>query len=112
MGPKEIYDFQVPRHGIVFARLGPVLQQAISTYQEKIQAEVDNKNPGRFVPTSGFRCASENQRVGGVPDSMHIWGLARDFAPVDGDFERGPVVCSRLFRVLKSHNCWHVEIKV
>lgn len=31
-----------------------------------------------FIITSGYRTESENRRVGGVPDSAHIKGLAVD----------------------------------
>lgn len=110
MLPIDTYDPANPRHGQIFAKLAPAIQVAISCYQEQIQREVDTKNPGRFRPTSGFRCASENARVGGVPDSLHIWGMARDFVPVDGDFSREPSVCSRRYRVHRSPKCWHIEV--
>ncbi|WP_293839285.1 D-Ala-D-Ala carboxypeptidase family metallohydrolase [uncultured Phascolarctobacterium sp.] len=38
--------------------------------------------------TSGARCPSHNDAVGGVPDSYHIRGLAADCVPADGDLNR------------------------
>lgn len=31
------------------------------------------------VITSGYRCAALNKRIGGVPNSQHIFGMAADF---------------------------------
>jgi len=111
MKADDIYDPEVARHQEVFTRFGPTLALVISGYQEIIQVEVDRKNPGKFRPTSGFRAASHNSLVGGVPDSLHIWGMARDFVPVDGDFAHPPIVCERKFRLLRSARCWHVELR-
>ncbi len=36
-----------------------------------------------FIVTSGFRCPSHNEAVGGVPDSAHTKGLALDVVARD-----------------------------
>lgn len=33
---------------------------------------------GPLYITSGYRCKSENRRVGGVPNSYHLYGMAAD----------------------------------
>lgn len=107
---EDVYDPQ-GGHEKCFARLSPVIQMAITQFQIAIQSEVDKKNPGKFRPTSGFRSPQQNAAVGGVVDSLHIWGMARDFVPFDGDFSVPPSVCSRRFLVRRSARCWHVEVK-
>ena len=32
------------------------------------------------IPTSWYRTQGENARLGGAPNSQHLWGLAGDFA--------------------------------
>jgi len=88
----------------------PAVQESIRAYQEIIQIEVDKKNPGQYRPTSGWRSDSGNRVVGGVPDSAHLWGGARDFVRLDGA-NIPPTVCSKLFGVLMSSGCWHVYIR-
>lgn len=36
-----------------------------------------------FRITSGYRCEAHNRKVGGVPDSAHLSGLAADISAVD-----------------------------
>lgn len=46
---------------------------------------IDRLKP--LTVTSGYRCPEHNADVGGVPDSLHIKGLAADLVPADGDLE-------------------------
>ena len=38
-----------------------------------------------FVINSGFRCAKHNKKIGGVPNSAHLRGLAADIAVPDNE---------------------------
>ena len=38
-----------------------------------------------FVINSGFRCAKHNKKIGGVPNSAHLRGLAADIAVPDSE---------------------------
>ena len=60
--------------------------------------------------TSGFRAFSVNNRVGGVVDSLHLFGCAVDFAK-DGIFKNKPIpVCCNL-ECIDSGVCWHIQLK-
>lgn len=50
---------------------------------------------GPMVIRSGFRCAKENRRVGGVADSYHLLGLAADIT-VLSDSQRYTLIRSLL----------------
>lgn len=58
-------------------------------------------------PTSGFRCPCYNRQLrGSLPDSNHIWGLARDYSRIglpDNIIVPG-------YRVIKEGSCFHVEV--
>ncbi len=45
---------------------------------ERLQQVRDAAGP--LVITSGVRCADHNARIGGVPDSAHVMGVAADIA--------------------------------
>lgn len=38
-----------------------------------------------IVINSGYRCIKHNQEVGGEPCSVHVFGLALDISPFNGD---------------------------
>lgn len=60
--------------------------------------------------TSGFRSFRTNNRVGGVIDSLHLFGCAVDFAK-EGIFKDKPIpVCCNL-ECIDSGKCWHVQLK-
>lgn len=60
--------------------------------------------------TSGFRSIQTNRRVGGVADSLHLFGCAVDFAK-DGIFKEKPIpVCCNL-ECIDSGSCWHIQFK-
>lgn len=105
------YDCKEPSNVQAFRLLPPSLQHYIRTVQHKIQAEIDEKNAGRFLPTSGFRSEAINRKYNGVLESLHRLGVARDFVPVNGLFDDPPVVDSAWFLVRRSPRCWHVEYK-
>lgn len=115
MNPEDIFDSS-GGHKSAWDRLPASIKVAIEVYQQMLQREVDKRNPGRFRPTSGFRSDTGNRRCGGVVDSLHLWGSARDFVPVDPSFRAPPSVCASLFIVRRSpvdgpFKCWHVEVK-
>ena len=84
-------------HGHAWDRLPASIKVAVEVYQQMLQREIDKRNPGRFRPTSGFRSDSGNRSCGGVVDSLHLWGAARDFVPVDSSFRSPPSVLPRFF---------------
>lgn len=63
-----------------------------------------------LVKSSGFRAPRLNNYVGGLHDSLHIWGCAIDFRKV-GIFKDKPIpVCVNL-ECIDSGKCWHVQLK-
>lgn len=105
------YDCKESSNVQAFRLLPPSLQHYIRTVQHKIQAEIDEKNLGLFRPTSGFRSETTNRKYGGVIESLHRLGVARDFVPVNGLFDNPPAVDPAWFLVRRSPRCWHVEYK-
>ena len=106
------YDCKEKDNIKAFKNLPPCCAHFIRTVQNRIQQEIDSKNPGRFRPTSGFRAESVNRKYGGVTESLHRLGMARDFVPVDGLFDVAPVVDATRLKVIRSPKCWHIELIV
>lgn len=114
MKDTDIFDSE-GGHESAWSRVPASVKIAIEVYQSCLQREIDKRNPGKFRPSSGWRSDSGNRCAGGVADSRHLWGGARDFVPVDPGYRKPPVVCSSMFRVLRSpvqgsFKCWHVEV--
>lgn len=102
-------------HEKAWKRVSPSVQIAIQGQQMLIQREISDRNGDRYIPTSGWRSDSGNRRAGGVADSRHLWGAARDFISSDPDYRLPPLVDPRRFLVLRSpaigpFRCWHVEV--
>lgn len=113
------YDCSESSNVEAFRKLPPSTQMYIRTVQNSIQEEISRKNPGLFKSTSGFRSQATNQKYGGVLESLHRLGVARDFVPVSGIFTSIPLVDENRFTLLRSpcdvklpQKCWHVQIKV
>lgn len=47
-----------------------------------------------IIVNSGYRTYSHNKKVGGAPNSMHIYGLAADIRPGDGNVKRLYDICA------------------
>lgn len=99
-------------------KLPTILKYFISSTQKMIVDKVKRKvfeNYGQgglkdLVKTSGYRSFSTNTRVGGVSDSLHLFGCAVDFGKV-GIFKDKPIpVCCNL-ECIDSGKCWHVQLK-
>lgn len=99
-------------------RLPKVLQYFISSTQKNLFDRVSRKvnevygenGVKDLVKTSGFRSYSTNKRVGGVVDSLHLYGCAIDFLKI-GIFKNKSIpVCCEL-ECLDSGSCWHVQFK-
>jgi len=106
------YDCKEADNREAWKRLPPCCQHFIRTIQNRIQAEVDKKNPSMFRATSGFRAETVNRRYNGATESLHRLGMARDFVPVNGVFADSPIVNGNYFRVIRSPRCWHIEVIV
>jgi len=85
------------------AQMPRAMRDTIKTMQEGIDTAVRRLFPGART-TSGYRCMCENTRCGGKPHSLHLVGMARDYA-IDPRFPR--VVPG--FRVIVESKCIHVE---
>lgn len=99
-------------------RLPSQLKYFISSTQRMIIDKIKRKVESVYgkdklldlVKTSGFRSASTNSRVGGVSDSLHLFGCAVDFAK-KGIFKDVPIpVCCEL-QCIDSGDCWHIQLK-
>lgn len=104
------YDCNETNNRLAWRRLPPCCQHFIRTIQNRIQEEVDKKNPGKFKPTSGFRAESVNRKYDGALESLHRLGMARDFVDFSGSFANPPCVDTNYFRVIRSARCWHIEV--
>lgn len=90
----------------VFDRLPIEVRTGIKIVQERIHTAVLRIYPNA-VATSGFRSAAYNRSVGGVDNSYHIWGAARDYT--FDSLGSDPVIPG--IRVIRSRKCWHLEIE-
>lgn len=108
MKQSEWYDSGSGLHAASLLPAGVAAE--VQALQAQIQEEVESKNPGKFLPSSGWRSDSGNRAVGGVVDSDHIWGRARDFVP-GPELSCPPVVCSAKYQVIPSRGCWHVRLR-
>lgn len=102
----------------VFKRFPPSLKYFIESQHkliyEKVKAmvikEYGQNGLKYLVKSSGFRAPRLNTYIGGVFDSLHIWGCAIDFRKV-GIFQSKPIpVCSAL-ECIDSGTCWHIQLK-
>lgn len=94
-------------HKKAFNKLPFIFKSFIKIAQTKIQKEVERLNPNRKIrATSGFRSISANRQIGGVVDSLHLFGLARDFA---FDSIDKPLKVPSDMEIIRSANCWHVQ---
>lgn len=100
-----------------FEKLPKIIQYFISSQQKAITSRVKQSVIKKFgtdgladlVKNSGFRSLVVNTRHHGVPDSLHLWGCACDFAKI-GRFRTESIpVCSEL-QVIDSGDCWHVQL--
>lgn len=77
-----VYDDSEPSNCEAFKRLPSFYQQYITDKHCELRNYVFSvfKNT-KYKPlfTSGFRSSAVNKKVGGVSDSLHLYGLAIDF---------------------------------
>lgn len=101
-----------------FNRLPNVLKYFIQSEHKILIDKVKNNVRNKFgeeglkslVKSSGFRAYQTNNRHNGVPDSLHLVGLAADFLKV-GIFKDKPIpVCCNL-QCIDSGKCWHIQFK-
>jgi len=101
-----------------YEKLPRILQYFISSQQKLLTERVKKMVVRRYgeaglndlVKTSGFRSLAVNTRYNGVPDSLHLWGCASDFAK-RGIFASQPIpVCPEL-QLIDSGDCWHIQFR-
>lgn len=99
-------------------KLPAVLKYFFGSQQNSIMDRVKREVRKRYgedkledlVKTSGWRSVSGNSSVGGVADSLHLFGCAVDFAK-KGFFANNPIpVCCDL-QCIDSGKCWHVQFR-
>lgn len=69
-----------------------------------------------LIISSGFRCPTHNEAVGGVKNSYHTLGMAADIIPSDGDIYRLAEVLKQLrpvsgIIIYKSKGFVHFDIR-
>lgn len=47
-----------------------------------------------IIVNSGYRTYSYNKRIGGAKNSMHMYGIAADIRPSDGNVKRLYKICA------------------
>lgn len=115
----SVYDDKEPwksLHEKEFVKLPQPLRSAIEIIQHKIQYEVEQAVINQFgvealkdlKPTSGFRSYAGNKKAGGVVNSKHLLGCARDFSRC-GMFRNNFIHDTSNLRVIPSKG-WHVEL--
>lgn len=104
----DLWDTDYKEHEEAYKKLPKSFQYFISCIQKKIQKAVEKKFP-QAIPTSGFRCHKINQKYGGKSNSLHLFGLARDFYslyPITQD-----KICPTLQVFKSKKNVYHVQLK-
>lgn len=99
-------------------RLPLHLKYFIESTQKMIMQKIKNKvlqdygenGLKSLVKTSGFRSITTNSRVGGVADSLHLFGCAIDFARV-GIFKENPIPTCCNLQCIEESNHWHVQLR-
>lgn len=101
-----------------FDKLPVVLKYFIDSSQRQIVDKVKKKVVEQYgenglndlVKTSGFRSIKTNNRIGGVADSLHLFGCAVDFAKKGIFKDKFVKLCCNL-QLIDSGRCWHVQYK-
>lgn len=81
-----VFDSNEPSNCECWKRLPSFFQDYITTKHNVLRSYVSQlleKIKLKPVFVSGFRSVAVNKACGGVSDSMHLYGLAVDFIPVD-----------------------------
>jgi len=102
-----------------FETLPKPAQFFISSMQKQLTDRVERQcskefgiiGMGSLIKTSGFRSLDTNQRHRGAFNSLHLWGLAADFAKVGLFKDKFIKPCCGSIEVLNSGDCWHVQFK-
>jgi len=93
-----------------FKELPSVLRLVVRETQAKIQKAVEDCNPCRVVQaTSGFRSFETNRKWKGQPNSLHLFGFARDFKQDLGPGK--PLAVPEWLECISSKGCWHIQVK-
>ena len=101
-----------------YEKMPRILQYFISSQQKLLVERVKKMVVRRYGEaglkdlhkTSGFRSVAVNTRHHGVPDSLHLWGCAADFAKLGIFANQSIPVCHEL-QVIDSGDCWHVQFR-
>ena len=111
MERSELYDpYGEGCSEAAWQKLPVVFQLFVQRQQMRIQKAIESKYPGKFVASSGFRSFHGNTLVGGKSGSRHCFGCARDFVSVGGGHGDIKPCLGDEFRVIRSPDCWHVEV--
>lgn len=115
----DIYDNE-GQDGIdnaaAFNAFPKIMQYFIVSQQKVLFQKVENNVRKKYgqsgvdslVKTSGFRSRVTNARNGGILDSLHLYGLAIDFAKT-GIFKDKTIPGCCNLQVIDSGDCWHVQ---
>lgn len=118
MNNEDIFDSANGCHSVEWNKLPRCLQYFFSSQQKSILDRVKRKVVEKYgeaglqdlVKTSGWRSVAGNRVIGGVVNSLHLYGCAIDFAK-KGIFKDNPIpVCCDL-QCIDSGKCWHVQFK-
>lgn len=84
--------------------------QIVDKVKRKVIEKYGEDGLKSLVKTSGFRSVKTNSHVGGVADSLHIYGCAVDFAKVGIFKDKFVDLCCNL-QLIDSGKCWHVQLR-
>lgn len=114
----EVFDKSNPQNVREWDRLPKIIKYFVDSNQKMIMDKIVRKVREKYgeagikdlVKSSGWRSDSGNRLVGGVANSLHLYGGAVDFLKV-GIFKDTPIPTCCELQTIDSGKCWHVQLR-